>query len=418
MIFKNLNIFERNECYIRKFSHYHTSMSREKSVEVIDLLATQPTSQSFLDRVQKLDLTSALLNKVQTACSCGMTASSACLRLSLSEEKELATEVLLLRHSFTERVWQTKQFNQAALTVIQNIYLFRNRKIFFDPGGPLYEEERREALQVFTSQNVRQSLPLGKTFQHLIIARVWNRITSQCRQEDYLSGELNDLQKIVEQLNTVRNIYVLLTSGLVKKIVSQLGDIYKEGIADEDAWQIGSFGIARAAYRYHPSCGVRFSTYAANWIRKEVQRQALDGRLIKISTNTIEQYARAEKNNDTVNLNNYLEIIKKSSCIQESESMSGDWDVQAVRKSTSEQEVYVEDKEFRRNLRQVVNSSLSPKESDIIKRRFGFAPYAGAPQSIISISKAYGVTRSSIYQLENKALGTLKKALKAMNVYC
>ena len=393
-------------------------MNREKSVEVIDLLATQPSSQSFLDRVQKLDLTSALLNKVKKACGCEMVASIGGLRLLSSEENELATEVLLLRHKFTELVWQTQQFNQAALSVIQNIYLFRNRKIFFDPGGPLYEEERREALQIFTSHNVRQSLPLAKTFQHLIIARVWNRITSQCKEEDYQSGDLNELQKIVEQLNTVRNIYVLLTTGLVKTIVAQLGEIYKDGITDEDAWQIGSFGIARAAYRYHPSCGVRFSTYAANWIRKEVQRQTLNGRLIKISTNTIEQYARAEKNDTTDNVNNYLEIIKNSSCIQDNKSTASDWDAQALWEKKSKQEEYIENKELQQNLQQIIDANLSLKESDIIARRFGLAPYTYTPQSIISISKTYGVTRSSIYQLETKALNTLKKVLKASGIYC
>ena len=79
-----------------------------------------------------------------------------------------------------------------------------------------------------------------------------------------------------------------MTTGLVKKIISQLGDIYREGISNEDAYQIGSFGVAPAAYRYHHSCGVCVSTYAANWIRKEVQRQSLHGQLIKIFTNTIE----------------------------------------------------------------------------------------------------------------------------------
>ena len=402
---------------MNKSSFFITPPEETKSVEVVDLLITEPPKLSFFDRMQNLRLTPNLEKKVHDACDCGMKSSNAHPKLSLSDEKELATEVLLLRHKFTELVWQTKQFNQAALTVIQNIYLFRNRKIFFDPSGPLYEQERREALHIFSSFKEKNSLPLGNTFQHLIIARVWNRIISQSSQEDQ-SSSLKELRQIVEHLNTVRNIYVLLTTGLVRKIVSQLGDIYKEGISTQDACQIGSFGIARAAYRYHHSCGVRFSTYAANWIRKEIQRQTLDSRLIRISTNTLEQYSRAQKNNDTENIILYSQIIKKSSCMQDSESTLVNWDTQSQRERTSEQEVHIEKKELSHNIQQLVNSRLSPKESDIIKRRFGFAPYADTPQSIVSISKVYGVTRSSIYQLESKALKTLKKALNTSSAHC
>ncbi|PHR30062.1 MAG: hypothetical protein COA36_01380 [Desulfotalea sp.] len=399
------------------YSNYRTARSTEQSVEVIDLLVTQPSQQTFIERMQNLHLTAELDTKVIDASAADIKRLNVTLKLSISEEKELATEVLLLRHKFTELVWKTRPFNQAALTVIQNIYLFRNRKIFFDPNGPLYEQERREALDIFSSQKENLSLPLSKTFQHLIIARVWNRIISQCEPEDYTSDKFIELQTIVEHLNTIRNIYVLLTTGLVKKIVSQLGDIYKEGLSDEDACQIGSFGVARAAYRYHHSCGIRFSTYAANWIRKEVQRQSLNGRLIRISTHTIEQYSLAQKRDDTDQVTLYSEIIKRSSCIQEDTSDLGDWDVQSQPQTPSEQEAHIEDKELSHNIQALVNESLAPKESDIIKRRFGLPPYEGEPQSIISMSKIYGVTRSSIYQLESKALSTLKKALKASLVY-
>lgn len=382
-----------------------------KTVEIIDLLVTQPSEHSFNDRVRGLHLSVDLESKVHEICGSLSHKRFKNHRLTLVEEKELATEVLLLRHKFTERVWQTKRFNQAALTIIQNIYLFRNRKIFFDPSGPLYEQERHEALLLFSSHTKRQSLPLKNTFQHLIIARVWNRIVSQSSREDYNSIELKELQLVVEQLNTIRNIYVLLTTGLVKKIVSQLGDIYREGISNEDACQIGSFGVARAAYRYHHSCGVRFSTYAANWIKKEVQRQSLQGRLIKISTNTIEQFSLAKKNNDTEIVEQYSQIIKQCSCIQDVTSTL-DNRAPYSHKIASEQEVFIEEKEIKQNIEQAVNVRLSHKESDIIKRRFGLPPYTNTPQSIVEISKVYGVTRSSIYQLESKALKTLKKVLK------
>jgi len=200
----------------------------------------------------------------------------------------------------------------------------------------------------------------------------------------------------------------LLTTGLVKKIVSQLGDIYREGISNEDACQIGSFGVARAAYRYHHSCGVRFSTYAANWIKKEVQHQSLHGRLIKISTNTIEQFSLAQKNNDTESVEQHSQIINQCSCIQDVTSGLDDHTPYS-HYIASEQETFIEEKELTQNVEKAIKANLSRKKCDIIKRRFCLPPYANTPQSIVEISKVYGVTRSSIYQLESKALKTLKK---------
>jgi Sigma-70 region 2 len=202
------------------------------------------------------------------------------LILSLNDERELATEVLCYRHLFTEQLLGSPKFRRAALTVIQNIYLFNNRKIFFGTTTASTENERQEALLLFSGAPCRTSLPLAKTFQHLIIARVWNRIISQS------STEVNDqhfiaLHDVVERLNTLRNIYMLLTAGLVRKLAATTNTLYKESVTYEDAVQIGWVGIARAAYRYHQSCGVRFSTFAANWVYREIQRQALSGRLIR-----------------------------------------------------------------------------------------------------------------------------------------
>ncbi|BHH82711.1 sigma-70 family RNA polymerase sigma factor [Desulforhopalus sp. 52FAK] len=386
-----------------------THTHKKESVDIVDLLICQPSKESFLKRVENLRLTNALEEKVHRASS--FIKSEPPLQLQVEDEKELATEVLLLRHKFTELVWKTPRFNQAALTVLQNIYLFQNRKIFFDPCGSLYEQERQEALHLFSSYKELHSLPLSKTFQHLIIARVWSRIRSQSSQQDYQTTAMRQLVNIIESLNTVRNIYVLLTTGLVKKITSQIGDFYKEGISQEDAHQIGSFGISRAAYRYHHSSGVRFSTYASNWIKKEIQRQALEGRLIKISTNTIEQYSLAQKNNNMSKLDHYSTILTNSSCKYDEHFLTDVRQTFKQHDEISEQELLFESSENKARIHHILETHLSEREADVIKRRFGIAQYMNNPQSVISIAKTYAVTRSSIYQLESKALQVLRKAL-------
>ncbi len=396
-----------------------TTQKTNMSPAVIDLLATTPRSIPFAVRVQELILSPKLEQKVlQQAGRLPDNRSSlpkGSIQLTIDDEKELATEMLLLRHRFTEIVSESKQFRQAALTIIQNIYLFQNRKIFFGTSSATSsEQERQEALQLFSTHPSRTSIPLARTFQHLILARVWNRILCTSTETDLQQEQFTDLHAVVEKLNTIRNIYIVLTTGLVKKLVARINEIYKESVTQEDASQIGSFGIARAAYRYHHSIGIRFSTYAANWVFKEIQRQSLEGRLIRLSTNTVEQYARATKDLNEENVYKFLTQIENATpagedILEENSSISSPSDNQSLSLPTRDYET----KELHTTLLCTIDQLLSEKSADILKRRFGFPPYQGQEQSTISISKLYGVTRGSIYQLEQAALKRLNQHLQA-----
>jgi RNA polymerase sigma factor (sigma-70 family) len=394
-------------------------LDRQKiSPERMDLLATAPSRVPFANRVEDLCLSPALEQKVllEEGRLQGYrhSLSKGCTYLTADDEKELATEVLLLRHQFTELVLNSRKFRQATLTIVQNIYLFQNRKIFFGTANSTSsEEERQEALLLFSASPFRKSIALAKTFQHLILARIWNRILSNSTQADFQEQQFIELQAIIEKLNTIRNIYMILTCGLVKKLASRINDIYKASIALEDAIQIGSFGIARAAYRYHQSSGVRFSTFAANWVFKEIQRQSLKGRLIRISSNTVERYSRAAKNEDTENLCKFSTLIKHATTSDEDPTLSDSSipfsgqnpDYPSLARNFESQELHG-------ILLRAIDQQLSDKSGDIIKRRYGFPPYQGREQSIISISKFYRVTRGSIYQLEQTALKKLDQHLE------
>jgi RNA polymerase sigma factor (sigma-70 family) len=380
------------------------------SPEVLDLLPAAPSSVPFAARVQGLCLNTDLENKILSQ-NGRLTDTTHCKQkaamLTIADEKELATEVLRYRHLFTECLLGSRRFRQAVLTVIQNIYLFRNRKIFFGTTTASSVSERQEALVLFSTSPTRTSIPLAKTFQHLIIARVWNRILSQSIESGFHDQHFANLLQVVEKLNTLRNIYVLLTTGLVQKLAVQTSSLYKQSISYEDAVQIGSIGIARAAYRYHPVSGVRFSTFATHWVFREIQRQALGGRLIRISANTVEGYTKAIKNSDSENLKKFTKIIGTSTAIDQNDTLS----LSELSSSTLSPVNALEKSQLQHVLLQTIDQVLPEKTSDIIKRRFGLPPYQGQEQSILFISKVYRVTRSSIYQLEQAALKKLHRTL-------
>jgi RNA polymerase sigma factor (sigma-70 family) len=385
------------------------SNTLQKQHNIVDLLRTAPSQLPFSARVRKIGLSKCLEQKILAADYCASSPPPAYNRLLESDEKELAGEVLLRRHLFTRCVFENNCFRQATLTIIQNIYLFRHRRIFFGTAADdLGDHERQQALLLFSRSPQETTIPLAKTFQHLILARVWHRIISQASDSFLESRPFLELHDIVEQLNTLRNIYMLLSHGIVGKMTSRINTVYQQSITPEDARQIGSFGIARAAYRYHPSSGLRFSTYASHWILKEIQRQALQGRLIRISANLVEKISNEAQNRPSQHNLAFEQLCRSTT--QLSDFPEG------LRQTTLPASLdgpvgHLEKQETKALLLDAITKVLSAKSGDIIMRRYGLGQYSGNEQSVIQIAELYGVTRSSIYQIEQTALPRLKKYL-------
>lgn len=380
--------------------------------EFHDLLPVDPSPVQFMEQVDDLGLSPELFDKIQSLHSTetfNSSPNSSLHLLSRNDEKELAQEILLLRHRFTQQVADDRRFRQSALTVIQNIYLFKDRRVFFSSGLNTLEEERQKALLLLSDPNSR-SITLSHTFQHLIITRIWRRICSLEQFAGTTDPAFNKLQETVRKLNTLRNIYILLCSRLVRKLAANINDIYKQSVTFDDAVQIGNFGIARAAYRYHPISGLRFSSFAANWVYSEIQRQALKGRLIRVSPNSIQKSAHGP-DHKSLTKSTPLPHVQ---CISAPEMLA---EGTAFSKEHLHSKTFVSDWFEKLELREIVLKALEdlrPKKlQDLVRRRFGLKPYENAPQSVISISNELGVTRSSIYQLEKTAFSKLRKKLQS-----
>lgn len=384
----------------------------KKSLLSFDILATLPSTTPFTTRVQKLGLSRNLEEKAIEA-NYGLPGKQnqngrkGHLKLTATEEQELAGEILLLRYKFTETSLKDQFARQAILTVIQNIYLFRHRKIFSFLSNLSLEDQRQKGTQIFSAFPVQKTLPFCYTFEHQIIARVWRRIIGQAKDTDFKIGCLAKLHETIENINTIRNIYMLLSIGFVRYLAPKVGTIYKQSLGYKDAVQAGILGIGRAAYRYHPSCGASFPTFASNWVIKEIQNQALANRLIRISSHSIEQYRQAVKKGEHHGVNEFAlpgETYTDIEAFPEAgEHLSNNLVTAAA--------LEYESKELNEQLNKEIENLCSKKARDIIKRRFGLPPYTNAPQSIIDISRYYGVTRSSIYQIEKKTLTILRKKL-------
>lgn len=383
---------------------------------ILDLLRTEPIATPFFQRLAELGLSEKLQAKIQAAAAGLPENNGFDPGLSRLDERELGTEMLLCRHRFTELVFDCSDFRQAVLSVIQNIYLFRHRRIFFGSPSESTEAERQQALLLFSDWREGDSLPLVRTFQHFIIARVWNRILNRSTDQSRRNRSFRELHQVVVRLNTLRNAYMILSAGLVRSLVHRISAIYRQTVSYDDAIQIGSFGIARAAYRYHPNSGVRFSTFAANWVRKEIQRQALEGRLVRISSHTVERYATAARTGSDRERQEIAALLRTATP-----------DFVGLAEAAAEQEAAgpqaespareVEKRELKELLHRSIDGLLSARSADIIRRRYGLPPYLDE-QPVIEIGRTYNITRSGIYQLERTALKKLRQELSGHRLFC
>lgn len=400
-----------------KKTHTSPIFPARTSTLTCDLLPTEVPTASFSVRVKRLRLTPKLETKILSAENHkypprAVNGQSYCLETD--DEKELASEALLLRHKFSTILTEDIFFRQATLSVIQNIYLFKHRRIFFSHSLPATDYERQDALFLFSAPLGKTRLKLAETLQHLIIARVWHRILATAAPQQFKTKPFQAILQVVEDLNTIRNSYMLLTRGLVYRLAANINTIYSTSLSFEDAVQVGSLGIARASYRYHQSCGIRFSTFASRWVMKEIQRQSLKGRLIKISAATVDKYALNAASQSTLLPEVSDEIARRTTVLLEDENLYGHELTWAG--AANEPSAIVENLEQKEIILAAVDQALSGTDKDIIKRRYGFPPYQCRAQSIIAIAKTYGVTRSSIYQREQKALTALKKYISIKGV--
>lgn len=202
-----------------------------------------------------------------------------------------------------------------------------------------------------------------------------------------------------------------------------------------DLIQEGNLGLIKAAEKYDGSKGFRFSTYATYWIRQAISRALGDqSRTIRIPANMVEllskvkkasaeltQFLRREPTDKEIAEKLDIELEKVQTVMDlaqattsldlavddDGETTMGD----LVADSNAENPYQNMVKEANSQIVESVLSTLSNKEADILRMRFGIG--ADKPMTLEEVGQHYGVTRERIRQVENKAIRKLRNPIRA-----
>lgn len=305
----------------------------------------------------------------------------------------------------------------------------------------------------------RLRIPLGNKSQRLEKIRNENRllhlITQSCKNLDKIKRLYRDYKRLKKEMVCIESELGL--KGIeVKKALKLLQDSEKEilgakkilveanlrlvvsiakkyiwkGLSLSDLIQEGNIGLIRAVDKFDYKKGYKFSTYATWWIRQAITRALADqARTIRIPVHMIENMNRLTRaSNDLVQelgrepsaeevaermelplgkIRAILRICKEPISLEtplgkEEDSHLGDFIEDKTTLSPLDSAVQ---SDLQRQIRKVINT-LTDKEAEIIKRRFGIG--IDSLHTLEEVGQEFKVTRERIRQIEAKVLKKLR----------
>ncbi|PMB50972.1 RNA polymerase sigma factor RpoD [Fischerella sp. JS2] len=279
-----------------------------------------------------------------------------------------------------------------------------------------------------------EEIELARKIADLLeLERVRDRLQQQLEREPQYSEWAEAVQLPLPQfrhrLHVGRRAKDKMVQSNLRLVVSIAKKYMNRGLSFQDLIQEGSLGLIRAAEKFDHEKGYKFSTYATWWIRQAITRAIADqSRTIRLPVHLYETISRIKKTTKLLSQEmgrkpteeeiatrmemtiEKLRFIAKSAQLpisletpigKEEDSRLGDF----IESDGETPEDQVSKNLLREDLEKVLDS-LSPRERDVLRLRYGLDD--GRMKTLEEIGQIFNVTRERIRQIEAKALRKLR----------
>lgn len=202
------------------------------------------------------------------------------------------------------------------------------------------------------------------------------RPLSKAAEQEYLDrwakGDIEARNALVEH-------NLRLVSHIMKKYYTQHEDM-------DDLISIGTIGLIKGINTYRADRGVRLATYASRCIENEI----------------LMYFRSQKKSSGDVSLSDALDVDSDGNGLSMMDVVAEDDDL-AERIGTQE---------ICRNLKKCVDTSLEPREAQVITLRYGLD--GNQPKTQKDTAEICGISRSYVSRIEKRALEKLREELSGV----